>query len=192
MKLFLVFLNRHQIATTWSSNWPLQHMTIVIRWEDKAFQNSTFFRFFLTIFLKYLYFEWFFWEVTLTIINVFQHARHFVLSSTNVKSQPFWRKSKKLAKNVKIHDFLQKVDFYDFWLLRIFKHPRQCQTKVPKWKGNKNQHKRDFFAKKWKKVIFDPPNLSERSTKSDSSPKVTKGLIIFSPNHGRMQKFNTF
>ena len=164
----------------------------MIRWEDNAYKNSTFFRFFLTIFLKYICFTCFFQVVTLTIINVFQHARHFVLSSTRVKSQPFWRKSKKLAKNVKIHDFLQKVDFYDFWLLRIFKHPGQCQAKVPKWTGNKNQHKRDFFAKKWKKVIFDPPNLSKRSTKSDSSPKVTKGLLIFSPNHGRMQKFSTF
>ena len=167
-------------------------MPIVIRWEGKAYQNSTLFRFFLTIFLKYLYFEWFFWEVALTIINVFQHARHFVLSSTRVKSQPLWRKSKKLAKNVKIHDFLQKVDFYDFWLHRIFKHPRQCQAKVPKWTGNKNQHKRDFFAKKWKKVIFDPPNLSKRSRKSDSSTKFTKGLLIFSPKRGRMQKFSTF
>ena len=41
-------------------------------------------------------------------------------------------------------------------------------------------------------MIFDPPNLSKRSTKSDSRAKVTKGLFIFSPKHGRMQKFTTF
>ena len=41
-------------------------------------------------------------------------------------------------------------------------------------------------------MIFDPPNLSKRSTKSDSRAKVTKGLIIFSPKHGRMQKIRTF
>ena len=41
-------------------------------------------------------------------------------------------------------------------------------------------------------MIFDPPNLSKRSTKSDSRAKVTKGLFIFSQKHGRMQKFTTF
>ena len=41
-------------------------------------------------------------------------------------------------------------------------------------------------------MIFDPPNLSKRSTKSDSRAKVTKGLFIFSPKHGRMQKCTTF
>ena len=130
MKFFLVFINRHPIATTWSANWPLQHMSIVIRWEDKAHQNSTFFRFLLTIFLKYLFFECFFHEVSLTIINLFYHARHFVLSSAGVKIQPFWRKRKKFAKIVKNHDILEKVDFCDFWLLRFFKHVRQCQVNV--------------------------------------------------------------
>ena len=48
------------------------------------------------------------------------------------------------------------------------------------------------MGKNLKKVIFDPPNLSKRSTKSDSRAKVTKGLFIFSPKHGRMQKFTTF
>ena len=41
-------------------------------------------------------------------------------------------------------------------------------------------------------MIFDPPNLSKSSTKSDSRAKVTKGLFIFLPKHGRMQKFTTF
>ena len=131
LKFFLVFMNPRPIATTWSANWPLQHMSIVIRWEDKAHQNSTFFRFLLTTFLKYLCFECFFQIVTLTIINLFSHARYFVLSSTGVKSQPFGRKSKKIAKNVKNHDFFKKVDFCDFWLLRFFKHVRQCQANVP-------------------------------------------------------------
>ena len=130
MNFFLVFMNRHQIATTWSANLPLKHMSIVIRWEDKAYRNSTFFRFFLTIFLEYLCFECFFHIVTLTIINLFQHARHFVLSSAGVKSRPFQRKSKKIAKNVKNHDFLKKVDFCDFWLLLFFWHVRQCQANV--------------------------------------------------------------
>ena len=48
LKFFPVFLNRHRIATTWSPIWPLQHIPIAIRWEDKAYQNSTFFRFFFS------------------------------------------------------------------------------------------------------------------------------------------------
>ena len=161
MKLFLVFLNRHQIASTWSSNWPLQHMPIVIRWEDKAYQNSTFFRFFLTIFLKYLYFEWFFWEVTLTIINVFQHARHFVLSSTRVKSQPFWRKSKKLEKMSKIMTFCKKLTSVTFDFSGFLNTPDSARQKSPSGQGTKININGIFLQKNEKKSFLTPPTCQK-------------------------------
>ena len=48
--------------------------------------------------------------------------------------------------------------------------------------------KLDFLAIFLKISKIDPPNLVKSQWRSDSIKKVTKGLFIFSPIHGRMQK----
>ena len=54
--------------------------------------------------------------------------------------------------------------------------------------GQKSSKKMDFLAIFLKKSKIDPPNLLKSQWRSASIKKVTKGLLIFSPIHGRMQK----
>ena len=56
------------------------------------------------------------------------------------------------------------------------------------WWGPKKFEKLDFLAIFLKKSKIDPPNLLKSQWRSASIKKVTKGLLIFSPIHGRMQK----
>ena len=56
------------------------------------------------------------------------------------------------------------------------------------WSGPKKFEKLDFLAIFLKKSKIDPPNLLKSQWRSASIKKVTKGLLIFSPIHGRMQK----
>ena len=102
---------------------PAGPYSTCLSWLDEKKKRNKiphFFDFFRQFFAKIFVLSVFFRILTLNIINLFEHARHFVLSSAGAKSQPFGRKSKKIAKIVKNCDFLEKVDFCDFWLLRIF------------------------------------------------------------------------
>ena len=58
--------------------------------------------------------------------------------------------------------------------------------------GAKKFKKLDFLAIFLKISKFDPPNLLKSQGRSDSIKKVTKGLSIFSPIHGRMQKIRKY
>ena len=70
------------------------------------------FQLFFQKFFKNLFSEWFSWRVTLTRPPLFFNARHFLSWAAKVKSQPFWRKSKKSLKIVKNDEIFQKFDFY--------------------------------------------------------------------------------
>ena len=54
--------------------------------------------------------------------------------------------------------------------------------------GPKKFKKLDFLAIFLKISKIDPPNLLKSQWRSASIKKVTKGLLIFSPIQGRMQK----
>ena len=54
--------------------------------------------------------------------------------------------------------------------------------------GAKKVRKIGLFGHFFEKSKIDPPNLLKSQWRSASIKKVTKGLLIFSPIHGRMQK----
>ena len=54
--------------------------------------------------------------------------------------------------------------------------------------GQKSSKNWTFWPFFWKSRKLTPPNLLKSQWRSASIKKVTKGLLIFSPIHGRMQK----
>ena len=105
------------------------------------------------------------------------------------------QKSTVFEKTPKIRKFWQKFWFFKkiwlLWLL-IFLHFYRPPSVPDKWLlingGEKKFKKLDFLAIFLKKSKIDPPNLVKSQWRSASIKKVTKGLFIFSPIHGRMQK----
>ena len=171
LKFFLILMDRHPIATTWSANWPLQHMSIVIRWEDKAHQNSTFFRFLLTIFLKYLFCECFFHEVTLTLINLFITPDILFHHQQESKVNHFGEKAKKLQKLSKIMTFYKKLTSvtFDFWgFLNMSDSVRQMSFSEQETRFNINM----IFRAKFEKGHFWPPQPVKKVNKEWFKSKV--------------------
>ena len=106
------------------------------------------------------------------------------------------QKSTILEKKSKITKNCQKSwNFSKIWLLspRIWLVAQTCLPLPNIWPFMK---KKFFPYKKWvflaiflKKWISDPPNLSKSATTRISIEKCHKEKVIFSPIHGRMQKF---
>ena len=106
------------------------------------------------------------------------------------------QKSTILEKKSKITKNCQKSwNFSKIWLLspRIWLVAQTCLPLPNIWPFMK---KKIFSYKKWvflaiflKKWISDPPNLSKSATTRISIEKCHKEKVIFSPIHGRMQKF---
>ena len=100
------------------------------------------------------------------------------------------RKRQKYENFDKNHDFSKNFDFCDFWFSCICRDPYLCLINDPLLMGAKKFRKIGLFGHFFEKVENwpPPPNLLKSQWRSASIKKVTKGLLIFSPIHGRMQK----
>ena len=138
MQFFPRFYSGLSFVTHWRPNWPLQNLASVCCSGENMYQKLTKFQLFFKKFFKNLFSEWFSWRVTLTRPPLFFNARHFLSWAAKVKSQPFWRKSKKSLKIVKNDEIFQKFDFH---------HPRSDW--LPK-----RAHLCLIFDLLWKKKFF--------------------------------------
>ena len=114
---FCVFYNARAFLTTWMIEWTLQNINRSIRLAESLLEKSPCAPQPSQKIHQKPLLECSYAITTLLGPPIIFDGRQLLSWRSQVKSQPFPRKSQKSRKNVKNHDFSKNFDFCDFWLL---------------------------------------------------------------------------